>query len=466
MTMTMTRFAPVVGGVVTALAIGLTLGACDLDVPDLNNPGLDTLQDTPDRVTIAKACTGLLIGNRTNIANEFGYVDELGVLGREAYNFDTADPRFVGELLGGTLNKGSPFGGGLWGGPYANIRLANVTLAALGKVPSESLPDEDKNAVRGFIHTIMALDLLQVIITRDTNGAVIDTDKPLGAALGAIVSKQATYEKIASLLDGAVTELDGAGTTFPFLLSSGFSGFDKPATFRKFNRALRARVAAYTGDYGGVLTHLGASFLDDTAMGKFETGVYYSYSTKTGDTTNGLINPNIFAHPSLEKDVKKKTGGDPDDRYAAKVTTAKKAGSVTGTTLMSNLVFTIYGGPDSPVALIKNEDLILLKAEALWFSGMQTQAITELNIVRTGSGGLAPVVGPLTEAQFVTELLYDRRYSLLFEGGHRWIDVRRLNRVMDLPLDEPTHMRNVRFPIPLPECNARPGEPACTLGSL
>jgi len=37
---------------------------------------------------------------------------------------------------------------------------------------------------------------------------------------------------------------------------------------------------------------------------------------------------------------------------------------------------------------------------------------------------------------------------------------------MDLPLDDPSYMRNVRFPIPLSECNARPGEQACTLGSL
>ena len=79
-------------------------------------------------------------------------------------------------------------------------------------------------------------------------------------------TRPAVYAKIASLLDDATTDLDAAGKAFPFELSSGFTGFDTPKTFRTFNRAIRARVAAYTADYATVLTALGESFLDDTAM--------------------------------------------------------------------------------------------------------------------------------------------------------------------------------------------------------
>src|SRR5262245_210604 len=107
-----------------ALAISgwLAVPACDLDVPDLNNPPLDGLENNPDAAKVEAACTGLLIGNRGNYAGEFGYVDIVGILGREAYNFDGADPRFVDELLAGKLDPGSPFGGNFWTGPYANIR--------------------------------------------------------------------------------------------------------------------------------------------------------------------------------------------------------------------------------------------------------------------------------------------------------------------------------------------------------
>src|SRR5687767_13677225 len=96
------------------IVLAATLAAapgCDLDVPDLNNPGIGDLEDNPSVANVTAACTGLLIGTRRNHAAANGYVAQLGILGREAYNFDQADPRFVGELLQGSLNAGSPFGG-------------------------------------------------------------------------------------------------------------------------------------------------------------------------------------------------------------------------------------------------------------------------------------------------------------------------------------------------------------------
>jgi hypothetical protein len=56
--------------------------------------------------------------------------------------------------------------------------------------------------------------------------------------------------------------LAAGGGAFPFALPSGFTGFETPATFVLFNRALRARVAVYTGDYAGALTALAGSFLN------------------------------------------------------------------------------------------------------------------------------------------------------------------------------------------------------------
>jgi len=458
----------------------LAVAACDFDVPDLNNPSLTDLENDPNAVRIGAACTGLLIGNRSNKAAPNGLVSQLGILGRESYNFDTADPRYVGELLGGTLNKGSPFGGNFWTAPYANIRLANVILHALDKVSTGELSDAKKQAVRGFVHTIEALDLLEVIVTHDTNGAVIDTDQPIVEPpaiqpLGAIVAKDAVYTEIIRLLDNGVKELGDGKEGFPFVFSSGYHNddakltFDTPPTFQTFNRAIRARVAAYVKDYPGVLSALSAppmSFLDDSATADFNRGVYYVYSTKTGDAVNGLINPNIYGHRSLQDDAM--MTGTMDARFSRKVRIVgdDEAGSVTGTPLMSNLRFEgIYPSPESRVTVIRNEELLLLKAEALFFTGKVPEAVTELNIVRTRSGNLPLLEGTPSTAEFVTDLLYERRYSLMFEG-HRWIDARRFDRLNDLPLDDPTYKRNVRYPIPLPECNARPGEPACELGSI
>jgi len=448
-------------------ALGALIPACGLDVPDLNNPSLDDLQNRPTAISIGAASTGLLIGNRRNHAAENGYVVQLGVLGREAYNFDAADPRYVSELLVKKLNQGSPFGGNFWALPYANIRGANIVLDAVDNVADLSAPD--KAAIRGFAKTIEALDLLEVIVTHDVNGAVIDTDTNPLAELPMIVGKDATFDKIVSLLDTAIPDLAAGGASFPFVLSKGFAGFDTPETFATFNRAIRARVAAYRGDYSAVLSALADSFLDDTSVNlDFNAGVYYAYSTKPGDTPNALINPNIYVHPSVEADAQKDAMQNPDARLVRKTVKAKKPGSRGAT-----LAFTkLYPNPESSVALIRNEELILLKAEALFFTGQVGPAVAELNIVRTGSGRLPALTGTPDSATFVDELLYERRYSLLFEG-HRWIDVRRLNKLATLPIfvtmnDDGTttpDTLNVRYPIPLAECDARPGEPACAKGS-
>ena len=220
------------------------VAACDLDVPDLNNPGIDELEENPTPSGISAAATGLLIGTRAGTAPANGFVSQTGILGRESYNFDAADPRYVGELLAGDLSPASPFGGAFWTGPYANIKLANIVLTATDAVAG--FDAEQKDAIRGFTNTIKALDLLRVIVTRDDIGAVIDIGESVDD-LGPVEDRDAVYAEIARLLDEGRDQLENGGMEFPFLLSSGFEGFDTPDTFIAFNRALAGRVAVYQG---------------------------------------------------------------------------------------------------------------------------------------------------------------------------------------------------------------------------
>jgi hypothetical protein len=451
-----------------AIMLGAILGAlalpgCNLDIPDLNNPGLEQLENNPTVASINTAATGLLVGDRGAKATTTGFVNQLGILGRESYDFDSADIRFVAELIQGNLSKASPFGGSFWGGNYANIRLANIILHGVDKVAGYT--DANKSAIRGYAHTIIALELLTVIVTHDSTGAVIDTDHPLGEPLGPFVAKDAVYTEIARLLDQAQTELAAGGTAFTFPLSPGYTGFTTPTNFIKFNRAIRVRIAVYQKDYAAALAALPLSFLNDNpATLDFKAGVFHAYSLSTGDATNGLINPAIFAHPALQTDAQKQADGMTlDARYSAKVDPLKSpvaAGS--DATLKTTIKFKIYTNI-APVPVIRNEELILLKAEALYFTGDQAGALAELNIVRTKSGNLPALTAPADDTAFVDALLYERRYSLMFEGGHRWIDLRRFGR--QLPLDSPAHVRNIRFPVPQAECDARPGEKACTINS-
>jgi hypothetical protein len=371
----------------------------------------------------------------------------------------------VGELLQGPLQPGSPFGGNFWAAPYANIQLGNIILKAV-----DQLADFDasqKNAIKGFVHTINALDLLRVIVTRDTIGAVIDTSRGIDD-LGPLEDRDTVYEAIATQLDDAAGELAQGGDAFPFGLSSGYAGFDTPEAFLTFNRAIRARVAIYQEDYDTALSALEESFLDPE--GDFDLGVYHSFGTGSGDVQNGLTNVNIYAHPSVVTDAQTLDGSANNDaidenddlRLQAKVEVAEEAGEALGHS--SDFKYTMYASPTAPVPIIRNEELILLRAEAEWGNGDLDLAVADLNIVRDAAG-LAPLDAAASADQVEDEILYNRHYSLLFEGGHRWIDLRRFGRTDEIPI-EPGDVLNLRYPLPQAECDGRPGESACTQSTM
>jgi hypothetical protein len=448
---------------VALCASTLGLGACDLEVPDLNNPSLESLRDTPTPSAVYAASTGLLIGSRGGKSAQNGYVAHLGILGRESYTFDAADPRFVTEMLASpSLDPGSPaFGGNLWTQPYANIGNANTVLVALDKVSGVSA--QDKEAIRGFAKTMQALDFLMVAVTRDTNGVALDVGGGINELRPLEKDMTKVYAHIANLLDESKAHLEAAGAKFPFPLSSGFTGYDTPATFVKFNRAVKARTEVYRQNWTGALQALSESFLDKAKP--LTEGVYYAYGTGSGDATNGLNSPNIYAHPSIVTDAQKdpdrkkasctEDAAQPfkclDDRISRKLNVEAEARTYQG--LTSKYTFSMYEDNSAPLPIIRNEDLILLRAEALIQTGEFTAAEEDINFIREKSGGLPPVT--LVGENAVDILLTERRYSLLFEGGHRWIDLRRYNRLQTLPKDKPEHTIHERFPIPVAETDAR-----------
>lgn len=86
--------------------------------------------------------------------------------------------------------------------------------------------------------------------------------------------------------------------------------------------------------------------------------------------------------------------------------------------------------------------MILLRAEANLQKAIANPvaAAQDINVIRTTSGGLDPI--PTLAAQstdsILRVLLKQRLYSLLYEGGHRWIDMRRYGRLNQIIIDRPT----------------------------
>src|SRR4051812_48085597 len=85
----------------TALVVG---SACtDVTVPNYNNPSLEQLTENPTAGTVNTAIVGMMINLRGRVGTE---VSALGILGKESYNLDQAEPRNVLSYLQGPIEPG------------------------------------------------------------------------------------------------------------------------------------------------------------------------------------------------------------------------------------------------------------------------------------------------------------------------------------------------------------------------
>jgi starch-binding outer membrane protein, SusD/RagB family len=426
----------------------LSSSGCSFDIANPNSP--NTIGENPNRSEVAAAASGLLIATRSDVAD---WALKGGILGREAYRFDGSDPRFTGELEQGPLDAGSrAFGGNHWGEEYAAIRSANDLLRVL---PTASvLSAVEQSAVSGFAHTLQAYNFIIVLDSHTQDSIPIDVGTDVSAPPAPFRTRAEAFDHVVSLLETGAAELAAGGGAFPFPLPAGFNGFNTPATFVLFNRALRARMAVYRGAFADALTALTASFVDSLAP--LDKGVYMDFSAGPGDLTNALaIDPltgENFGHPLLETQAQLQPDGSKDRRFLTKLVKRAVRSFGTPTALTSDLGWVRYPSPNSPIPLIKNEELILLRAEANIGLNDLVSALSDINTVRQKSGGLAVYAGVVDQASLLTELLYNKRYSLLYEGGHSWIDYRRYNRTGDLAgLDRTGATPDIIFPtLPIP----------------
>lgn len=409
----------------------LTMISCssssDLSFADPNNPDQDS-------ATIQLLVTGAEAEMRSELPI---YLRIVSIIGREAYYFEDADPRYSENPLFGTIDPGGFLVGRPWTARYRVIANCNLIL---------DREDADAGA-RGFAKTIMAHQMLQLITYMDENGIRTDVG---GETVGPIVSKSQALDFIASTLDSGLSDLNSAGSSFSFNLSSGFADFDRPSSFATFNRALAARTAIYREDWQGALDALGGSFINDASPLDTHAGAYHVYSTASGDQTNLMYEVptaesiRLHAHPSMATDPEAGDG-----RAAAKVVQRDNLGSQSG--LFSDLGVTVWGGNTAPIGIIRNEELVLIRAEANIWLGNLAAAEADLNLVREAAG-LGPITLDANNA--VDHLLYERRMSLYMEG-HRWADMRRFGRLNDLPIDRPGQdVVLSAMPIPTDEVNA------------
>lgn len=414
------------------------VSACDFFDPeridDPNNPSVEGVLDNASRAQLQNLVTGLEFRHRATTASN----NILSTFGREIYPMFASDPRFVNQWIGAAGDDANAetnpsfFGSAsTYTTPYRTILQGNVLIESANN--TDAITDQQRNGYLGFAKTLQAYSYLIPLHRQYDQGIRFDVDDIDN--LGPFLSYDEALSAIKGLLDDGLSDLNAAGSSFAFSLTSGFDEFDTPSTMANLNRAIAARVAIYQEDWSGaVAAAQAAAPFFEIAEGAdvMNKGGYFVY----GDPPD-IFNPFYYVpnttstqlpmvHPSFVDDAE--SG---DMRVENKVFVRDNALTLQG--LSSQYQDGRFESTGSSFPFFRNEELVLIYAEAQAQQGNILESLNAVNAVRN-TWGLGDFVTN-SQSVLIDQILHERRYSLWFEGGHRWVDMRRYGRLDELPLD-------------------------------
>ena len=428
------------------LLVSLMISVTSCDVEEVLNPNSPTVESFESGATLADLKLlgqGLQAVMRDDVQFHFW---TLSILGREYFDLRGTDPRYTSELLGqngGSLDNNGFLTTRTYFGRFRTVRNAELLKTAVQNSVA-TLTDAELNGVLGFANTVAAYEMLLEATRQFDNGIRIDVADPnnLGPFTG---SFQESLTGIKQVLDEGHGQLSSSSGDFIFVLAPDAFGTIPGSDVEKvakFNRAIAARIELYRGNTNAALTELNSSFME--LGGGMNIGAYYAYGGATG---NDAANPfffvpgvdNYMVHPSWVADA---TEGD------LRLSKGTQQDLIELDGLSGDHLVTIYESNTSPASIIRNEELLLIYAESQVGSNTD-EAVRGLNFVRNAAG-LGDYDGATDDASLIDEILYQRRYSL-FGEGHRWIDLRRYNRLDEIPIDRAGDQVHVQFPRPANE---------------
>jgi starch-binding outer membrane protein, SusD/RagB family len=448
-----------------AAIISMSLYSCnpyDVEkIPELNSPTLESIATDASLSQIAQLGTGV------QRVMPLGYVELSqfgGSIGREITLFNSTDNRFFTELQGQIpIDPAGIFYA--WYNSFNQTRR-RAELFYLSANNSSVLTAAQKKACEGFAKTVQAYVMLNLTNSMGELGIrtsytdLLTKGDLLNPGPNVSYAESLTYCK--KLADDGAAALDAGGTAFPFPLASGWGLFKTPADFKKFNRAVAARIAMHQKDWAGMTTALSGSFLD--INGAMNVGATFNYSTQTGDATNAFFKPvNDNNNPQAIQNANIADVEAGDKRFTG---ASIRAGGTSKVSLRSAPVskggfpastheLQMYATNVSGVSIIRNEELILMSAEAKLQTSDLPGAVIALDKVRAAAGLPALATAKPTiindKTKLIDELLNQRRYSLFMEGAQRWFDMRRYDKLSLLPKDLATHNVVKNFPKPQAE---------------
>jgi hypothetical protein len=451
-----------------ALVAGLALATACKDattVPDLNNVSSSLLSTGLNRASVQLLVTGLLNQDRGNWGETYIVFTES--MARDLYRIDPAENRWITQTIGGLPDPSSFVGGGLWGGYWTAIKADNNLIDNIKT--ATDLSAAEQQATVGLTQTFKALAYWHVLEARDTVGLPIAVDQPFGTPPAPFVCKEDALAYVSALLDSAYNSLLAAGATpFPLTLPAGFTqagNYSTPTAFAAWNRGWKGKIEYYRGidhqkpNAGSYTTAIAAltQALGTLSAATLENSPYYTYSTAPGAGENPF-GGDIAVHlnPSAGNGIQA------GDLRAAKIIAGVGPYTDFGVTTTFDMANEVPGNAANltrPIPILKNAEMILLRAQAEIESGQMAAATADVNFVRTNEGGLAALPTFASVAAGRAAVLYEKRYTMLFESAHRLVDLRAYGEMNATWLTQElsTDIFNSALPIPQGEINGRGG---------
>jgi hypothetical protein len=462
-----------------ALTVGLVLAGACVDNPIVapeNSPTTDALTGALTTAGVKTLALGVLAQDRALVREGAFSIIPL-IYARDAYRIDPNEPRWVNETLG-AVDPGSFAGNAAWTNGFVTIRSATSLLEGLPGAVATQISAGQRNTTAGLIQTVKALEYYRLLELRDSLGVPIQAADP--ATVAPISCKAKVLDYIASQLDSANTALIAAGSgTLPFTPPTGFTAYGRnyasAANLILLNRGLKGKVDLYRGlqhttPTAGAFTAaiaeltqaLGGAAPGGVSAASFQNGAYVTFvAGGTENAQNPLSDARVGANPKAQ------AGLQAGDTRASKFITRSTISGF-GVTTSENYVGSSTANTANltrPLAILRDEEVVLLRAQAYFENNQFVQGLADLNSVRTNYG-----LGALTLADVPTlaaarqAVLYEKHYSLFFEGPQRLVDLRAygLLKAGTTPQEIPGDAYNNAMPIPKNESDARGGRDKLT----
>jgi hypothetical protein len=406
----------------TIAALAGALAFCGACREGLSAPSQDAIVAGSPQ-PIQNLVTGILATDRGQ-GSAFSNLLYPETMARNTAYLTTNEPRFVNELIAVPIDNSDFIGSSGWTAGYQTVRAANQLLEG---TTLSAMSAGDQNAIRGLVQTIKALDYIREVELRDSLGAVIQTD----ASLDPFRTKQAVLQYAVAVLDSGYTNLTASGVdaTVPVTLPSGYGlngDYTKTANLALFNRGLKGEALVMAGFdrqnacatcFANAITAFSAALAGSGATpttAQLAQGPYYEYNPSAPESNpNPLVDAHIYLTDNFVNSIQA------NDARKSKIVKTGVSATVSGLTLTNIDPVTDptnTANLSRPLPIRRNADFYLMRAQAEAETGDLAGATRDVNAVRTVEGGLAalPTFADKTTAR--NAILYEMRYSLIYEG--------------------------------------------------